>query len=401
MARLELQHLVKRYGRTTSDVAAVQDLSLDVNDGEFVCLLGPSGCGKTTTLRMIGGFLQPDSGDVRIDGVSILNQPPERRPTAMVFQRYALWPHMNVFDNVAFGLQVRHRPRAEIRQRVESTLELVGLPGLARRYPGQLSGGQQQRVALARALVLEPRILLLDEPLSNLDAQLRIYMRTELTTIQRRVGITTVFVTHDQEEAMSIADRIAVMNVGVLEQMDAPEEIYARPATLFVATFIGTMNRLDAQLDSDGRLRAGPFRVEAPDGVVHSSATPRDSSATPVDPGALPLDSSATSLVAGVRPEDVLLESGGDGAPARIEQVVDLGHYRRVTLSTEAAAGLLAFVPKAEPLPSEQVTVRARRVLVYADGHLAGVAEVEGVGAHGEVLAAVRPDGARRTHSGT
>ena len=209
-------------------------------------------------------------------------------------------------------------------------------------------------MALARALVLEPRILLLDEPLSNLDAQLRIYMRSELTAIQRRVGITTVFVTHDQEEAMSIADRIAVMNVGVLEQMDAPEEIYARPATLFVATFIGTMNRLDAHVDADGRLRAGPFRVEAPDGVARSAAT---------------------SLVAGVRPEDVLLESGGDGAPARIDQVVDLGHYRRVTLSTDAAASLLAFVPKAGPLPSEAVTVRVRRVLVYADGHLAGVAE--------------------------
>jgi putative spermidine/putrescine transport system ATP-binding protein len=353
MAHLALDHLVKRYGRTT-EVAAVQDLSLEVNDGEFVCLLGPSGCGKTTTLRMIGGFLQPDSGDVRIDGTSILSQPPERRPTAMVFQRYALWPHMSVFDNVAFGLQVRHRPRDEIRQRVESTLDLVGLPGLARRYPGQLSGGQQQRVALARALVLEPRILLLDEPLSNLDAQLRIYMRTELTAIQRRVGITTVFVTHDQEEAMSIADRIAVMNLGVLEQMDAPEEIYARPATLFVATFIGTMNRLEAHLDADGRLRAGPFRVAPPDGLSSASDTP---------------------LVAGVRPEDVILESSGEGSAARIEQVVDLGHYRRVTLSTDEQVGLLAFVPKAEVLPSESVTVRARSVLVYAEGRLVGVSE--------------------------
>jgi putative spermidine/putrescine transport system ATP-binding protein len=353
MAHLALDHLVKRYGRGT-EAAAVQDLSLDVNDGEFVCLLGPSGCGKTTTLRMIGGFLQPDSGDVRIDGVSILNQPPERRPTAMVFQRYALWPHMSVFDNVAFGLQVRHRPRDEVRRRVESTLELVGLPGLARRYPGQLSGGQQQRVALARALVLEPRILLLDEPLSNLDAQLRIHMRTELTAIQRRVGIATVFVTHDQEEAMSIANRIAVMNVGVLEQMDAPDEIYARPATLFVATFIGTMNRLDAHFDADGRLRAGPFQVARPDGVAPDSSTP---------------------LVAGVRPEDVILESGGEGAAARVEQVVDLGHYRRVTLGTQGAPSLLAFVPKSEPLPTEPVTVRARRVLVYAEGRLAAVVE--------------------------
>jgi len=358
MAHLALEHLVKRYGRTT-EIAAVQDLSLEVNDGEFVCLLGPSGCGKTTTLRMIGGFLQPDSGDVRIDGTSILNQPPERRPTAMVFQRYALWPHMSVFDNVAFGLQVRHRPRDEVRRRVESTLELVGLPGLARRYPGQLSGGQQQRVALARALVLEPRILLLDEPLSNLDAQLRVYMRTELTSIQRRVGITTVFVTHDQEEAMSIADRIAVMNVGVLEQMDAPEVIYARPATLFVATFIGTMNRLEAQLDADGVLRAGLFRVATPDGM------------------SLP---AGAELVAGVRPEDVIVESAGEGPAAQVDQVVDLGHYRRVTLSTDGA-NLLAFVPKSEPVPTEQVTVRPRRVLVYGDGRLAAVVEPETAGA--------------------
>src|SRR5712691_3689392 len=259
MARLQLEHLVKQYGR--ADAPAVQALSLEVEDGEFVCLLGPSGCGKTTTLRMIGGFLKPDGGDVLIDGVSILHQPPEHRPTAMVFQRYALWPHMTVWDNIAFGLQVRRRPRDEIARRVDAALELVGLPAMGKRYPQQLSGGQQQRVALARALVLEPRILLLDEPLSNLDAQLRIYMRSELTTIQRRVGITTVFVTHDQEEAMSIADRIAVMNAGVLEQMDSPEEIYARPATLFVATFIGTMNRLDAHVSGDGRLTAGPFSV--------------------------------------------------------------------------------------------------------------------------------------------
>jgi putative spermidine/putrescine transport system ATP-binding protein len=350
MARLELEHLIKRYGRS-AEAAAVQDLSLTVNDGEFVCLLGPSGCGKTTTLRMIGGFLKPDGGDVRIDGQSILGQPPERRPTAMVFQRYALWPHMTVWANIAFGLQVRRRPRSEIAQRVESTLELVGLPGLSRRYPGQLSGGQQQRVALARALVLEPRILLLDEPLSNLDAQLRIYMRAELTAIQRRVGITTVFVTHDQEEAMSIADRIAVMKAGVLEQMDAPEEIYARPATLFVATFIGTMNRLEAFVDGDGHLRAGPFEVPAPDGLDAGNA-----------------------LVAGVRPEDLVLESRGAGANARIEHAVDLGHYRRVTVAVEGAS-LLVFVPKGEDLPTDGLTVRPRRVLVYGNERLLGVAE--------------------------
>ena len=352
MARLELQDLVKRYDRGAGEAAAVQDLSLTVDDGEFICLLGPSGCGKTTTLRMIGGFPKPDSGDVRIDGVSVVNQPPERRPTAMVFQRYALWPHMNVWDNIAFGLEVRHRPRDEILRRVEATLDLVGLPGLGRRYPAQLSGGQQQRVALARALVLEPRILLLDEPLSNLDAQLRIHMREELTAIQRRVRITTVFVTHDQEEAMSIADRIAVMNVGVLEQMDSPETLYARPATLFVATFIGSMNRLEAQIEIEGRVRVGPFVVSA--GVPGSSGP----------------------LVAGIRPEDIELSANGEGEPARIEHVIDLGHYRRVSLDV-AGTPLLAFVPKGAELPSDGVTVRPRRVLLYAAGQLVGVAEPE------------------------
>ncbi|MCA1646422.1 MAG: ABC transporter ATP-binding protein [Chloroflexi bacterium] len=351
MARLQLEHLVKAYGRST-EAAAVKDLSLEVDDGEFVCLLGPSGCGKTTTLRMIGGFLKPDAGDVRIDSVSIVGDPPERRPTAMVFQRYALWPHMSVWDNVAFGLQVRRRPRDEIARRVATTLELVGLPGFEKRYPGQLSGGQQQRVALARALILEPRILLLDEPLSNLDAQLRVHMRTELTTIQRRVGITTVFVTHDQEEAMSIADRIAVMNAGILEQMDRPEAIYARPATLFVATFMGSMNRLDARLDGPRGLRAGPFAVPLPDGV----------------------DTAAGELVAGIRPEDLVLEQRGAGIPARIDSDIDLGHYRRVMLTVEGAS-LLAFVPKSEAVPSEGVTVRPTRVLVYAAGDLAGVSE--------------------------
>jgi putative spermidine/putrescine transport system ATP-binding protein len=350
VARLELDHLVKQYGRVGEP--AVRELSLEVDDGQIVCLLGPSGCGKTTTLRMIGGFLKPDGGDVRIDGVSILNQPPERRPTAMVFQRYALWPHMTVWNNIAFGLQVRRRPRDEIARRVEAALELVGMPAMGLRYPGQLSGGQQQRVALARALVLEPRILLLDEPLSNLDAQLRIHMRSELTTIQRRVGITTVFVTHDQEEAMSIADRIAIMNAGVLEQMDTPQEIYARPATLFVATFIGTMNRLDASIDSRGRLSAGPFAVSMPDAVGVNGG----------------------QLVAGFRPEDVVLEERGEGAPARIESDIDLGHYRRMTLSVEGAS-VLAFVPKSESVPSDGITVRPTRMLLYADGHLAGVSE--------------------------
>jgi putative spermidine/putrescine transport system ATP-binding protein len=354
VARLELVNLVKRYAGGTSE-PAVHDLSLEVDEGELVCLLGPSGCGKTTTLRMIGGFLTPDSGDVLIDGTSVVRQPPEQRPTAMVFQRYALWPHMTVFDNVAFGLQVRRRPKDEVRRRVDQVLELVGLHDLGRRRPGQLSGGQQQRVALARALVIEPRILLLDEPLSNLDAQLRVHMRGELTAIQRRVGITTVFVTHDQEEAMSIADRIAVMRAGVLEQLDSPEALYARPATLFVATFLGAMNRLDTRLNANGQLGAGPFRLDRPPGA-------------PLDPSA--------PLVVGIRPEDVVLEEQGAGEPARVEQVTDLGHYRRVLLRTGADGDqLLAFVPKSQLVPTQAVTVRPRRFLVSAGERLAAVAE--------------------------
>jgi putative spermidine/putrescine transport system ATP-binding protein len=241
-----------------------------------------------------------------------------------------------------------------------------------------LSGGEQQRVALARALILEPRILLLDEPLSNLDAQLRIHMRTELTAIQRRVGITTVFVTHDQEEAMSIADRIAVMNAGVLEQVDAPEEIYARPASLFVATFIGTMNRLDAHVDTAGWLAAGPFTSPLPEG-------PR------LDAG--------QQLVAGVRPEDLLLEERGAGVPAHVDSVVDLGHYRRVTVSV-GGASLVAFAGKSEPVPTDGVTVRPTRLLIYdAGGRLAGVSEPDPGSAAGQrgalAVAARRPRSAQ------
>jgi putative spermidine/putrescine transport system ATP-binding protein len=378
MARLVLDHLVKRYG-PGAGAAAVRDLSLEVLDGELVCLLGPSGCGKTTTLRLIGGFLKPDSGDVRIDGTSVVRQPPERRPTAMVFQRYALWPHMSVWDNVAFGLQVRRRPKDEIARRVDAVLDLVGLPGLGRRYPGQLSGGQQQRVALARALVLEPRILLLDEPLSNLDAQLRVHMRGELTAIQRRVGITTVFVTHDQEEAMSIGDRIAVMHDGVLEQMDSPEALYARPATLFVATFIGTMNRLEGSVDANGTLVAGPFQARVPDTARLPAGEP---------------------LVVGVRPEDLVLEGGGQrgpratpgspaaprGVPAVVEAALDLGHYRRVTVRVEETR-LLVFVPKSDPLPTDGATLRPRRLLVYLGERLVGVVEPAPAAVGAEVLA--------------
>src|SRR5512146_3310861 len=200
MSTLDLINLTKQFGGVT----AVDHVNLSVGDGEFVCILGPSGCGKSTTLRMVGGFEEATSGDVQIDGVSVVDMPPNRRPTAMVFQKYTLWPHMRVYDNIAFGLRLRHTPASEIDREVKSSLELVGLSGYSRRYPAQLSGGEQQRVALARALVLRPKILLLDEPFSNLDALLRVRLREELHAIQRRVKITAIFVTHAQEEALSL-----------------------------------------------------------------------------------------------------------------------------------------------------------------------------------------------------
>jgi putative spermidine/putrescine transport system ATP-binding protein len=349
VARLDLVNLGKRYGSSY----AVRDVSLTVGDGELICLLGPSGCGKTTTLRMIGGFVAPDEGDVRIDGESVVDAPPERRPTGMVFQRYTLWPHMDVWHNVAFGLELRHRSRREIDQAVRAGLDLVGLPGVERRYPAQLSGGQQQRVALARALVLEPRILLLDEPLSNLDAQLRLRMREEISAIQRRVGITTVFVTHDQEEALSVADRIAVMRAGGLEQVASPSELYARPATLFVASFIGSMNWLDGAL-VDGTVRAGPFRLTPPAG----------------------LGSRPESVVVGVRPEDVAINPPAEaGVAGRITQVIDLGHYWRATAELPGVDPLTVFAPKSPSLVPGPATLQLRRALYYLDERLIGASE--------------------------
>lgn len=238
---------------------AVDQLSLDVPEGRLLTLLGPSGCGKTTALRMIAGFELPDAGDIHIGGETMRHRPPERRPTAMVFQNYALWPHKTVFANVAFGLRVLGRPRASITARVDEVLRLVSLEGMAQRYPRQLSGGQRQRVALARALAVEPKVLLLDEPLSNLDAKLRVRMRGEIRALQQRLGITMIYVTHDQEEALSISDQVAVMNRGVLEQLGTPHEIYDAPVTAFVADFMGQANFLSGSAvssASDGLVSA-------------------------------------------------------------------------------------------------------------------------------------------------
>jgi ABC-type Fe3+/spermidine/putrescine transport system ATPase subunit len=231
----------------------VRGVSATVAPGEFFTLLGPSGCGKTTVLRLIAGFLSPDEGEIRLDGRSVAGVPPWRRDLGLVFQNYALWPHLSVFEHVAFGLRERKRPKAEIRARVEVALTMVGLAGLGGRRPSQLSGGQQQRVALARTLVVEPRALLLDEPLSNLDATLRAQMRVELRRLQRELGITTVYVTHDQEEAMALSTRIAVLDRGALVQLGTPLEVYRRPRTRFVADFLGGANVLPGVLDPGGR----------------------------------------------------------------------------------------------------------------------------------------------------
>ena len=239
---VRLVSLTKRFG----DFVAVNEIDLDIPPGGFFSLLGPSGCGKTTTLRMIGGFEQPTSGQVLLDGRDMAGTPPSKRPVNTVFQSYALFPHLRVFDNVAFGLRRQRVPRAEVRQRVGEVLELVQLGSLAGRKPGQLSGGQQQRVALARALVVKPAVLLLDEPLGALDAKLRRELQIELKQLQNEVGITFAYVTHDQEEALTMSDRIAVLNQGRVEQAASPRELYEEPANAFVADFLGVSNLMDA-----------------------------------------------------------------------------------------------------------------------------------------------------------
>jgi putative spermidine/putrescine transport system ATP-binding protein len=252
---VSVESVTKRYGA----VEALRSVSLDFTAGRLTAILGPSGCGKTTLLRSIAGFVSVDGGAIRFDGADVTPLPPQRRGTAMVFQSYALWPHMTVFDNVAYGLRLRRVPAPEIDRRVREALALVEIGDVdatARRKPTALSGGQQQRVALARAIVVEPRVLLLDEPLSNLDAKIRQRLRVEVRRLQRRVGTTTIYVTHDQEEALAIADRVVLMNRGAVVQVGTPEEVYLTPATEFVADFLGVGNRVE------GRAEAGAVHVE-------------------------------------------------------------------------------------------------------------------------------------------
>jgi ABC-type Fe3+/spermidine/putrescine transport system ATPase subunit len=344
MAEVDLRGVAKGYKDTT----AVVDFSLHIKDREFVALLGPSGCGKTTTLRMLAGFIRPDSGQILIDGRDVTNVPPERRPTAMVFQSYALWPHMTVADNIAFGLRLRRLPKTEVQDRTGRMLEVVGLPGVMKRYPSQLSGGQQQRVALARALVLGPKILLLDEPLSNLDAKLRVRMRDEIRRIQQELQITTVYVTHDQEEALTMADRIAVMNKGVLQQVGDALDIYDRPATAFVADFIGSSNLLSGTLR-----RTGPVAVAQ---VGEASV--------PVEADGLP-DGAAVTVSA--RPEDmeVLRVPMPDAFRLEDPRLVNFGSYKRLLGRHPAFGQLEARVPKAFALGEEPVYLRFTRARAF------------------------------------
>ena len=341
MATLDLVNLTKHFG----DVRAVNNISLNVGDGEFVCFLGPSGCGKSTALRMVGGFEEPTGGDVLIDGASVVDLSPNRRPTAMVFQKFTLWPHMRVYDNIAFGLRLRRMPNREIDKKVNESLELVGLKAYGRRYPSQLSGGEQQRIALARAIVLEPKILLLDEPFSNLDALLRVRLREELRMIQRNIHTTAIFVTHDQEEALSLADRIAVMNKGQIEQLDKPSQIYACPRTLFVADFIGAMNILSATPDGD-QVRIGERGLPAPAGLTHGS------------------------LKVAIRPEDIALVPATTNSPGtwpgQLTQLSDLGHYRKAFVDVGGIGTLKLYLPKSTAVnEGDTVALYPTRYLVY------------------------------------
>jgi putative spermidine/putrescine transport system ATP-binding protein len=366
MDGLVIQGLTKQLGGNV----VVRDLSLVVLPGQLCCLLGPSGCGKTTTLRMIGGFLVPETGSITINGADVTTSSPEKRPTAMVFQSYALWPHMTVTKNIAFGLRLRKMPKPEVAQRVDAALTMVNLSRLRDRRPAELSGGEQQRVALARALVLEPEVLLLDEPLSNLDAKLRVVVREEIREIQQRLGITTVFVTHDQDEALSIADQVAVMSGGRIEQLDDADSIYRRPRTSFVAGFVGSVNRYHGWVDSDG---------------VH---LPNLSRAVPCD-HAVASDGPANHAdLAGeweivVRPEDVQLGNGcpgPDGAPGRLVREVRHGHFKEAVVRLDDREGqssrgddggvaVRVFLPPDFHVP-DRPAVGFRRLLLYRDGSL-------------------------------
>jgi putative spermidine/putrescine transport system ATP-binding protein len=351
---LHLDNLVKRFGGNT----VVKGANLSFSKGEFVTLLGPSGCGKTTILRMIAGFERPTSGTILVEGKDISTLPPNQRQIGMVFQAYALFPNMNVEDNVGFGLRIAGMGRDERRVRVEEMLKLIGLGGYGKRFPFELSGGQQQRVALARALAPRPRMLLLDEPLSALDAKIRVSLRQEIRAIQRDLGITTIFVTHDQEEALSISDRIVVMSAGNIEQVGTPFEIYNKPATRFVATFVGQLNTLSARVDDPAR------RAVSIDGQ-------------PVVVPSLPANARAGDTVSlTMRPEAVQLANGTardivlDGTVADVSFLGSVIRLR-VDLGQGSAVHVDTFNDQRTPPPNRaapvKVTLAGSDILVLGD----------------------------------
>ncbi len=328
MAHVELQELRKSFG----DFEALQGINVALKTGEFLSLLGPSGCGKTTALRLVAGFDRPTSGSVVVDGKDISSVPPNRRNMGMVFQAYSLFPNMTAEKNVEFGLRIRKQPRGQRRKRVEELLELVGLSHAGKRYPHQLSGGMQQRVALARSLAIEPKVLLLDEPLSALDAKVRVQLREEIRRIQLELGITTIYVTHDQEEALSISDRVAVLYQGRIEQVGTPAEMYGNPATPFVAEFIGTMNRLTSTVADDASVEYGSARLR----VDAANGRPR-----------------GERVLLLVRPETVEVERAADNGAvpggALAGAVVSrtfLGSVTRIKIDTEAGE-VTADIPTA------------------------------------------------------
>ncbi|VTU26794.1 Sulfate/thiosulfate import ATP-binding protein CysA [Variovorax sp. SRS16] len=328
---LVLQGISKRYGATT----AVGPIDLDVRRGEFLTLLGPSGCGKTTTLQIIAGLVGATAGQVRLDGREMTGVATSKRDMGVVFQNYALFPHKTVFDNVGFGLRMRKMPREQIRERVRRMLETVGLPGVEERMPEQLSGGQRQRVALARALVIEPKVLLLDEPLSNLDAMLRKRMRHEIRDLQQRLRITTIFVTHDQDEAFEMSDRVALLNKGRVEQIGSPEDLYDSPATRFVAEFIGDANLVE------GRVVAAQASGEVRIRVAGDTDLPARAV-----PGSLRVGDAAYLML---RPERIELmteaPASGEALPARLVKRVFSGEQLSLELETASGVRLVCTKP--------------------------------------------------------
>jgi putative spermidine/putrescine transport system ATP-binding protein len=347
MAFLTIDHLEKSFGTNR----VVKDFNLGIEKGEFVSLLGPSGCGKTTVLRMVAGFEVPTSGTIRIDGQEVTRLKPNQRNIGMVFQAYALFPNLTVAQNVGFGLKVAGVAAAEIAARVTEMLALIGLPELGGRYPFQLSGGQQQRVALARALAPRPRVLLLDEPLSALDAKIRVSLRTEIREIQRELGITTIFVTHDQEEALSMSDRIVVMNGGIADQVGTPFEVYNRPTTRFVAGFVGTLNLIEGLAEGDGRVAVGKVLV------------------TPADPVTVGRGGAVTMAL---RPEAVRLgrEAGRDVVlPATVREVHFMGSVIRIRAEAAGTSFALDTFNRADAPPpavgeATEISFAARDLIV-------------------------------------